>query len=316
MHESYRTLMLGASQKGFSFTLLYARSWAMLKRLKEIWGVFYRAGDQLVDHDGIELAGYLTFLSLLSLFPFLVILVALAGFIGQGELGAEFVSILRFYLPSDVMAGILPRIDEITSGPPQALLTVSILAALWTASAAVEGMRTVLNRAYGVNDTPHYVWRRLMAILQLIVITLLIIVTMAALVFAPIIGARFEQLSGITVPVNYSEFLEGELIYLGGALILAGVAFLYYWLPNIRQSLLSTLPGAALVVVLWILGAAGITYYLENISQVNLIYGSLSSFIATLLFFYVMNVIFIYGAEFNHQLKLYLGVRIVEREKS
>jgi membrane protein len=47
---------------------------------------------------------------------------------------------------------------------------------------------------------------------------------------------------------------------------------------------------------------------------VNIIYGSLSSFIATLIFFFVMNVIFIYGAEFNHQLMVMLGKRIVEKE--
>lgn len=288
----------------------------MWAKTKEIWGLFYRAGDKLVDHDGLELAGYLTFLSLLSLFPFLVILVSIAGFIGQGALGAEFIALLRFYLPENIMSGVMPRIEEITSGPPQALLTFSLLTATWTASAAVEGMRTVLNRAYGVNSPPHYVWRRLMAIVQLIAITLLIIITMLALVFAPILGAEIEKISGIAVPVNYSKFLEEDLVYLGGALILLGVAFLYYWIPNIRQSLLSTLPGAVLVVVLWVLGAASITYYLENISQVNLIYGSLSSFIATLLFFYIMNVIFIYGAEFNHQLKLALGVRIEERQRS
>jgi hypothetical protein len=51
---------------------------------KQSGGIFYRAGDHLVDNDGIEFAGYLTFLSLLALFPFLVLIVATAGFIGQG----------------------------------------------------------------------------------------------------------------------------------------------------------------------------------------------------------------------------------------
>jgi uncharacterized BrkB/YihY/UPF0761 family membrane protein len=57
-----------------------------------------------------------------------------------------------------------------------------------------------------------------------------------------------------------------------------------------------------------------VTFYLNEFSQMTLIYGSLSGFIATLIFFYVMNVIFIYGAEFNHELMVTLGKRIVERE--
>jgi len=287
---------------------------AMRSIIKSGLRIIYRAGHQLIQHDGIELAGYLTFLSLLSLFPFLVILVSVAGFIGQGELGIEFVGLIKHYLPSEAVRAILPRVEEITSGPPQALLTVSILTALWTASAAVEGMRTVLNRAYGVHQPPAYIWRRLMAILQLIVITLIIIVVMLALVFAPIVIGKLEHLANVHLPHAVHSFLQGDILLIGATLIFAGIAFLYYWLPNIKQTLFSVIPGALLVVALWVLGAAGVTYYLDNISQVNLIYGSLSSFIATLIFFFVMNVIFIYGAEFNHQLKLAVGVKIEERE--
>ena len=285
-----------------------------MRYFRSFWQMLYRAGYNLIHHDGIELAGYLTFLSLLSLFPFLVILVSVAGFIGQGELGVEFVGLIKHYLPQEAVSAILPRVEEITSGPPQALLTISILTALWTASAAVEGMRTVLNRAYGVHQPPAYIWRRLMAILQLLVITIIIIVVMLVLVFAPIIFSRIEHLAGTHLPYGFTHLLSGDIVWIGATLILAGVAFLYYWLPNIKQTMLWVLPGAVLVVALWVLGAAGVTYYLDNISQVNLIYGSLSGFIATLLFFFVMNVIFIYGAEFNHQFKVMLGARIVERE--
>jgi membrane protein len=84
-------------------------------------------------------------------------------------------------------------------------------------------------------------------------------------------------------------------------------------LPNIKQSLLAVVPGALLVVVLWVGAAVLVSFYLSAFSQVTLVYGSLSGFIATLIFFYVMNVIFIYGAEFNHALMVMLGKRIVER---
>jgi membrane protein len=288
----------------------------MLSWLKKSALLFYRAGDNLVENDGMEMAGYLTFLALLALFPFLVILVATAGSFGQGELGDKFIELMVEYVPRDMASALTPRIQEIVSGPPPGLLTVSILGALWTASSAVEGLRTVLNRAYAVNEPPHYALRRLVSILQVFLFTALIMSVMSVLVFAPVALAAFTGWTGIAIPLAITQFFLDDFMFIAGGLMLAGIASLYYWLPNIKQELLAVVPGALLVVVLWVAGAGLVTYYLDNISQVNIIYGSLSSLIATLIFFYVMNIIFIYGAEFNHQLMVMLGKRIVEKERT
>jgi membrane protein len=284
-----------------------------MKLISQILRLFYKAGDNLVDNDGIELAGYLTFLALLSLFPFLVLIVAIAGFIGQGELGREFITLLITHLPKEAVSAIEPRIQEIMSGPPQGLLTISIFGTLWTSSSAVEGFRTVLNRAYRVSNPPTYVLRRLLSIVQVVLFTVLIIIVMSVLVLAPIFMNPLVQWLGLNTE-SITRFVTRDFIYIGAVIIFISVSSLYFVLPNIRHKLSRVIPGAALVVVLWILGAQGLSLYLNNVHQVNLIYGSLSGFIATLLFFFVMNVIFIYGAEFNHQLFAMLGERVEEKE--
>lgn len=276
--------------------------------------LLYRAGDNLVENDGIELAGYLTFLALLALFPFLVLIVATAGFLGQGSLGTQFIELMVSHLPSESISSIRPRIDEIMSGPPQGLLTVSILGAIWTASSAVEGLRTVLNRAYQVSEPPNYYWRRAVSILQIMLFTILIIVVMSVLVLAPLLISNFTGITGSAVPEGLETFFVSDFLWLGGGLLFLAVASLYYWLPNIKQTMFAVVPGALLVVVMWVFGAALVTFYLDNVNQVNIIYGSLSGFIATLIFFFVMNIIFIYGAEFNHELLIALGRKIVEKE--
>ncbi len=277
-------------------------------------GIFYRAGDHLVDNDGVEFAGYLTFLSLLSLFPFLVLIVAIAGFIGEGELGARFIDLMFSYLPYDAVVAIRPRIDEITSGPPQGLLTISILGAIWTSSSAVEGMRTVLNRAYQVSNPPTYVFRRAMSILQLVLFTFVIILVMFLMVVPPLLLERIELWWGIAIDDTVTGSWSEWIFYVGMLLLLSMVASLYYLLPNIKQNWLAVLPGALLVVVLWVAGARGFTLYISNVEQVNIIYGSLGGFIATMLFFFIMNIIFIYGAEFNYQIASALGAKVEEKE--
>jgi membrane protein len=285
----------------------------MLSTLKHTILLLYRAGDNLVENHGLEVAGYLTFLVLLALFPYLVLMVSAAGLIGQGETGRDMITLLLQNLPSDAVATLRPRIEEITSGPPQNLLTFSILGAIWTSSSAVEAVRGVLNRAYRVGKRPSYWWRRLASIGQVFILTFTLLVVMLVAVLAPIAIAYFTRYTGIAIPDMVSQFFTSYFKYIAIAMLFGVIAIFYYVLPNIKQSFLAVAPGAALVVLLWLGAASLVSFYLNDISNVTLIYGSLSGFIATLIFFYVMNVIFIYGAEFNHELTVVLGHRIIAK---
>lgn len=286
----------------------------MLTKLKHTALLLYRSGDHLVDNYGLEVAGYLTFLVLLALFPYLVLIVSVAGLIGQGETGREFINLVLSHLPSDAVAALTPRIDEIISGPPQSILTFAILGAIWTSSSAVEAIRGVLNRAYRVHKPPNYYLRRLISIGQIFILTFVLLVVMMVYVLAPIVLDAFTHHTGLAVPSALSHFFTSSFRYIAVAVLFGVVAIFYYVLPNIKQSFLAVWPGALLVVGLWIAATWGVTFYLHSMSNVTLIYGSLSGFIATLIFFYVMNLIFIYGAEFNHELMVMLGHRIIERE--
>ncbi len=288
----------------------------MIGFLKSLPGILYRAGyNGIIKHDGIEHAGYLAFLALLALFPFLVLIVSLAGFFGQGELGTRFVELMFTNLPAEAVAALRPRIAEIVGGPPQGFLTVAILGAIWTASSMVEGMRTVLNRAYHVHTPPAYWLRRLLSIVQLLVIIAIILVVMTVYVFMPFLIAKLQAIFVLTWPDDHSLGWERFIFLVSAGTLFLMVSYLYTVLPNIRQSVLSVVPGAVVTVLLWLEAASLLTGYLENFDQVNLIYGSLGSFIATLLFFYIMNIIFIFGAELNYELKIAMGEAIEEREQ-
>ena len=281
---------------------------------RQLFRCLYRAVANTVNHDGIEHAGYLAFLGLLALFPFLVFVVAVVGVIGQGEVGAEVISWLISNLPHQVSSAITPRIQEIISGPPQGLLTLSILGTIWTASSSVEGIRTVLNRAYNVHTPPAYLWRRLLSIVQMLFFATLLIAAMLLVVFVPVVFHNVESWLGIRLPL--SEIASfGPVAYLFTLCILFfGVSYIYYVIPNIRQHFISVAPGAFFVVLFWMGAAYLFSLYLTNFEQVNLIYGSLGGVIAALLFFYLCNMIFIFGAEFNHEIVETLGLRVKPKD--
>lgn len=282
------------------------------KRIIAYLHALYQSAVNTIDHDGIEHAGYLAFLSMLSFFPFLVVLVALAGVIGQNQAGQEFVSILLSHLPEHVADALKPRISEIVSGPPQGLITISIIGAIWTASSAVEGLRTILNRAYRVGTPPSYAWRRFMSVVQLVIATVIVLTVMLGLIFMPIVMQHLGKYS--LEPIQIAFSVKAMSYALTFAVLLLVVSLIYYVLPNIRQSFFAALPGAIIVVFLWFGAAIVFSFYLGQFNQVNLIYGSLGGIIATLLFFYIMSVIFIYGAEFNYLLERLHGKRLEQKE--
>ena len=273
----------------------------MVSILKKTLSCFYHALVDTIRHDGVEHAGYMAFLSMLSLFPFLVLLFAIVGNIEASAISTEFVKLLLSNLPVRVSEAIRPRIQEIISGPPQGLLTLAIVGATWTASSAVEGLRTILNRAHRVATPPSYILRRFLSIVQFLIITAIIIIAMGGLIVLPLI---IEHLSMF---LHLSKLFEPVWVYIRymiiSSLLFFGIASLYYTLPNTPLSWRSVIPGTIVVVILWLISGLLFSSYLSHFQQVNLIYGSLGGIIVALLFFYILNLIFIYGAELNYLLQ-------------
>ncbi|MFT7088103.1 MAG: membrane protein, partial [Rickettsiales bacterium] len=90
-----------------------------------------------IKQDGVEHAGYLAFLSILALFPFLIFLSSIVTYFGDSEICSHFIHLFLINLPSNISSSLMPRINEIVNGPPQGILTVAIIGIIWTASSAV-----------------------------------------------------------------------------------------------------------------------------------------------------------------------------------
>jgi membrane protein len=163
-----------------------------------------------------------------------------------------------------------------------------------------------------VQTPPAYIWRRLWSIAQILILSFAIVCAMFALVLLPIAWDKIMVIFGRTGTL--SAAMSSQITLISIAVMFVIVAFTYYVLPNIRQNFHSVAPGAALVTLMWLGAARALSIYLSQFQQVNLIYGSLGGFIAALLFFYVSNIIFIYGAEFNYLFRVALGEKIEQKK--
>ena len=286
--------------------------------IKKILLCYKRAFLDTVEQEGIEHAGYLSFLSMLAIFPFFIFLTATLSFIGNFVLdSSEGVALLDFLqkllLENSFTRALTPRLFEITGTPPDSFLGLAFISILWTASSLLEGLRTILNKAYRVVNPPSYLWRRLLSIGQFLFISLVFLFLIFCLKFLPLASqALLKLLVNRDYPV-IKEFLIWIMTfdsYLGTILILLAtfllLSYIYYLIPNKEQKFSHTFFGTFNTILCWWLMTKAFKYYLAIFPQINLVYGSIAGIIIALLYFYICSIVFIYGAELNYWFSLLL----------
>jgi membrane protein len=275
----------------------------------------YQAAWRLVMVDeGLEFSGYIAFTAFLSLFPFLIFLAALAGFLGNRETADEFIREMFQFMPADVAATLAPAVRQVVGTRQGGLLTFGILATLWFASNGFEALRTALNRAYGVTEQRAIWWLRLQSIAfviggGLIVFFLSCVVILGPLVWK-VLGPTLHQLFETPLVFGTARYLVAAV------LLLCSLLLLHRWLPDTRQAFVYILPGVCATSVLWLIGAALFSWYVGHLADYAVFYGSLGGVAITLVFFYVSATIFIFGAELNAVWREQTGRRDAPQEDS
>jgi membrane protein len=260
---------------------------------QRLWAACWR----LSDHDGLTVAGYMAFAAFTSLFPFLIFLAALASVLGTRETANETIEGMFLFLPADVAATLAPAVHQVMAGHHGGLLTIGVLATLWTASSGVEGLRTALDRAYEVTDLKPIWWRRLQSMAMVVAGALVLFVASLAVILGPVLWRLIELFDR---PSEEEAVIWTLGRYALAAVVLAGgLLGLHRWLPNHRLALRTLVPGVVLTLTLWLVGASLFSLYLGTVADYSVTYGSLAGVAITLLFFYLTGALFILGAEYN-----------------
>jgi membrane protein len=271
--------------------------WWWLGRLRLGVRIVWQAIMHLINDGGMTYAGHIAFMTLFSLFPFLIFLFTLAGEIGQTEAARNFVTMSLSALPKEVSEAIRPAIESVISTRRTGLMTLSIVAALWAVSSGIEALREALNKAYGVEDSRPIWFCRLQSLAFTIIFSISIIVVMIILVIGPVLWSYIVPL--LKVPWEWGWFYELLRYFIAIGLLYLVVALLYRWLPSRHLPRREVLPGAAVTVLLWPILAGLFSLYLQNLGRFSVTYGSLGGIVITLMFFYISALIFIFGAEIN-----------------
>jgi membrane protein len=249
--------------------------------------------------DGWAIASHIALSTLMALFPFLIVVTALAGFFfGSKELADEAARILLEAWPKQVAGPIAEDITGVLTGARGDVLTFGILFALYFASSGVESLRVGLNRAYDVAEPRPWWLLRLESIGYVLVGAVAILAFSFLVVLAPPIWDKL---------VHYVPRLEpfGNLItfarYAVAALVLViALTIVHLWLPAGRRAFAAVAPGIVATILLWLISGAAFGRYLAyyTFAYVSM-YAGLASAMIALVFLYVCASIFIFGGELN-----------------
>jgi membrane protein len=254
--------------------------------------------------DGWAIASHISLSALMSMFPFFIVLTALAGFVGEAglfstsDLADKVVKLLLATWPQEVAAPIAGEIHKVLTIPRGDVLTVGVLLAVYFASSGVESLRIGLNRAYGMSETRNWILLRLESIAYVLLGALALLALGLLIVLGPLLLAGVLKYAPWIIPPDAKFTFER---YATASLVLVIALFVAHkWLPAGRRHLADILPGIVTTLVLWLVAGAAFGRYLAQFAFAYVsTYAGLASAMIALVFLYITASIFIYGGNLN-----------------
>ena len=257
----------------------------------------WRAFVRLVNGHDLTHAAAISFYALLSLFPFLLLVISVLGSVTADS--GDRLAVLEFvfrYFPA--------RLDFVTTQLDAFRLTrlqvgaVGGLALIWASLGVFGAITNAVNEAWGVEKQRSFVKHRLISFLMLAAGGGLMIV---ALLFVSAVEVAEASWFGVMLAqFQWLQTLQSLTFrYSATILLILAVGLLYYFIPNAKTRFRDVWVGAVLTGVLWRLAFSGFSTYIAGSGRLTLIHGSIAAVVVFLLWIYVSSVILMYGVEFT-----------------
>ena len=266
------------------------------------WGeLAKRTVKDSIEDDALGLAAQLAYYFFLSLFPALLFIVALASFFPLYSFTDELIRWLSPIAPAGVIALLQEQLTSLSNSDDGGLLSVGLLMALWSSSAAMVSVIDAMNRAYDIEESRPWWKTRLTAIALTVGLAVFILTAFGLIVAGPwladVLGRQFGLAQVFTMTWTV---LQWPVVFL---LASTGFGLVYYFAPDAEQEWVWITPGAVAATVLWLVASLVFRFYVVNFGNFDEAYGTLGAIILTLLWFYITGLVMVIGAELNAEIE-------------
>jgi membrane protein len=251
-----------------------------------------------VYNDGFIHAGNLAFLALLALFPFFILAAAIASLFGSGQDTADAIGSVLSQLPPDVADTLDKPVQEVLTARTGPLLWFGALVGVWTAGSFIETIRDILRRAYGVKYSAPFWNYRLGSMAFILVAVILLFTALTATVILKSVQTAVEAWFPLASDIGD---LASLLRIIPGLALFGTMYGLFYALTpkRYRKWGCRKWPGALLVTLWWMAMVELMPAAIGMFGGYDLTYGSLAGVTVVLLFFFIIGLGVVTGAELN-----------------
>ncbi len=251
-----------------------------------------------VYNDGFIHAGNLAYLSIVALFPFFIVAAAAAHLIGQSQDAQLTVANVLSRLPPNVADTLREPVREVLSARTGPLLWFGAIVGLWTAASFIETIRDILRRAYGVKFCAPFWEYRAGSILLILGAVLLLMTAFAATTALTLLEhaliSWFPFAEGFATRLGFYRFLPALTLFFTFYVLFFALTPARYRKHGCRKW-----PGALLITVWWLATVEVLPSILGLLGGYSLTYGSLAGVMIALIFFFVIGLGVVTGAELN-----------------
>ena len=268
------------------------------------FGVLRRTANELVEGDCLDVASQLAYNFLLSLFPALMMLLALASFFRLRQWTGEAAALMGPFVTAEAVGLIRTEMMRLSELKSSGILTFGAAAALWSASSALVSVIQSVNAAYGLKEHRPWWKVRLLASALTAALGVVTLASLIGLTAGPVLARRLGESTG----AGSAFELLWTILKWPVAFALLGTAFslVYYIAPDAEMNWTWTLPGAALAAALWVAASFCFKLYITHFSTYR-VYGAVGAVITLMLWLYVSSLALLLGAELNAKVEEAFG---------
>jgi membrane protein len=243
-------------------------------------------------------AAELAYYFLLALFPMLIFLVSIVGFV-SGLQESIFES-LASVVPGDAMALVRDTLRDVMVNRSGGLLSFGLLGTIWAASSGVSAVISTLNVAYDAKETRSFIKLKATAVGMTIALAILFIGGTGLIMF----GDKFADWLSASLGLGPAFATAWHVLdyILGLGMLFFGIQLVYYFGPNVKQKWQWITPGAVFAVGAIILGSLAFSLYLRFAPSYSATYGSLGAVIILMLWLYLLGLVVLFGGEINSEI--------------
>ncbi|HEU5157770.1 MAG TPA: YihY/virulence factor BrkB family protein [Streptosporangiaceae bacterium] len=266
------------------------------------WAAVKRIFGEFRDDNLSDWAAALTYYSVLSIFPAMLVVVSVVG-LGGKSVSQDLITNLGSLAPGSVKQVLANALAELERGRAGASLVavLGLAAAIWSASGYVAAFMRASNAIYDVPEG-RPIWKTLPL---RIAITLVTLVLLSASAVAVVISGPLAREVGDLLGLGSAAVTAWGIVKWPVLLLVINFLFaLLYWIsPNARHGFRWVTPGGILALVVWLVASAGFAVYVANFGSYNKTYGSLAGLIIFLVWLWLSNLAILLGAELNAELE-------------